>query len=93
MHVKFVNGREPVSAQCLRFADAAEVHGAKNNERHVCGRPQVVSGPCLVSTQCPGSLPCLVNAQCSRPAFDPGRVILITCLPLRRVDANETNGI
>ena len=24
MHVKFVNGRESVSAQCLRFSDAGE---------------------------------------------------------------------
>ena len=64
MHVKFVNGRESVSAQCLRSVHAGEVHGAKNNERHVCGRPRVVSGPCLVSAQCPVSRQCLVSAQC-----------------------------
>ena len=34
------------------LAHGREVHGAKNNERHVCGRPRDVSGPCLVSAQC-----------------------------------------
>jgi hypothetical protein len=36
MHVKFVNGRESVSAQCLRFVRAGEA----------------VSRQCLVSAQC-----------------------------------------
>jgi hypothetical protein len=60
MHVKFVNGCESVSAQCLRSVHAGELHGAKNNERHVCGRPRVVSRQCLVSAQC------LVSETCPR---------------------------
>ena len=54
MHVRFVNGRESVSAQCLEtfadagesvsrqcldlFADGREVHAALNKARHACER-------------------------------------------------------
>ncbi len=46
MQVKFVNGRETVSAQCLEtFADAAEVRETMNKSSHVCARVRVGEHP------------------------------------------------